>query len=520
MNLKVFLMDPESVQINFSQELKEIQMLSSMLFVEILSLVVNSKTSHELWSSLEQQFGSETAAKKVHLKMMLNNLKKGSMTMTEYFSKLKSVTDELAIARSPVSSLDFITHLISRLGNFPSQNQTSRVAFMATSEGVADQGWYLNSGATHHFTNNVENLAKALAYPRWHSAMKEEFEALQRNQTWSLVPPETARKIVGNKWVYRVKYNVDGSISRLKFEAHWKCYSAVTFSFALKDLGDFHYFLGIEVTLSVQGIHLSQTKYIGDIFKRENILESKGCITPMSTSEKLRKDKGAAFENPSLYRSIVGSLQYVLLTRPDLAFTVNKLSHFLSAPTILHWQAYKRVLRYLQSTADYGLQFFNYGSLTLIAYSDADWGSVPDDRRSVGGYYVFLGSNLISWSSKKQPIVSKSSSESEYLALALATLKVLWITYLFQELKISFDQIPLLHFDNKSVEALASNPKYHAHTKHIELDIHFLREHIAQQLLSITYVPSSEQLADVLTKPLCFDQFAYLHSKLNVHSRP
>ena len=288
----------------------------------------------------------------------------------------------------------------------------------------------------------------------------------------------------------------------------------------MKDLGDFHYFLGIEVTLSVQGIHLSQTKYIGDIFKRENILESKGCITPMSTSEKLRKDKGAAFENPSLYRSIVGSLQYVLLTRPDLAFTVNKLSHFLSAPTILHWQAYKRVLRYLQSTADYGLQFFNYGSLTLIAYSDADWGSVPDDRRSVGGYYVFLGSNLISWSSKKQPIVSKSSSESEYLALALATLKVLWITYLFQELKISFDQIPLLHFDNKSVEALASNPKYHAHTKHIELDIHFLREHIAQQLLSITYVPSSEQLADVLTKPLCFDQFAYLHSKLNVHSRP
>ena len=289
--------------------------------------------------------------------------------------------------------------------------------------------------------------------------------------------------------------------------------------FALKELGDFHYFLGIEVTPSVQGIHLSQTKYIGDILKRANMLDSKGCVTPMSTSEKLHKDTGAAFENPSLYRSIVGSLQYVLLTRPDLAFTVNKLSQFLSAPTILHWQACKRVLRYLQSTADYGLQFFSSGSLTLTAYSDADWGADPDDRRSVGGYCVFLGSNLISWSSKKQPIVSRSSAESEYRALAMATSEVLWITYLFQELNISFDQIPLLHCDNKSAEALASNPKYHARTKHIELDLHFLREHIAQQQLSVTYVPSSDQLADVLTKPLCFDQFAYLRSKLNVLSR-
>ncbi|KAH9682619.1 retrovirus-related pol polyprotein from transposon RE1 [Citrus sinensis] len=1173
---------------------KQDQMLLSWLLssisIEILSLVVNSKTSYELWSSLEQQFGSETAAKKVHLKMMLNNLKKGSMTMTEYFSKLKSVTDELAIAGSPVSSLDFITHLISGLGqpyypvvvyieanvlkmsineaysmllthearlesnqsnsfkevkqnyaanlaqagnnqkkvnnqggwngntgnkpgfhnwngnftnrggfnpgrgqnsgrgqwnnnwnnwngnqgrgnfagaarnfsgrfpggyngfgrgggrgnivcqicfkhnhtaadckdrfnrnfvpnfsvqgNFPDQNQTSRAAFMATSEGVADQGWYLDSGATHHLTNNMENLAEGTPYlgsqlllvgngqglritsignicllisfgnqlnlsnvlcvpkitknlislskllsdnhiiiefvsnlcfikdkmqgtllaqgiaedglfklltqdtplsdskalglkpssmlsvfsnkenvhslkelnhqtnvcsnlinsnnenfvsflasssqsmqllhnsqlpdykfskvfgcscfpflrpyhhhkldfhtqkcvfigyspihkgykcldrtgkvfvarhvtfnelefpyselflktksnilshsatstpssvhfflpqtpvlshssneepsaavsspvlspaseshslphsvhsqsldqlsrssnssppvisthpmvtrskagiykpktylvvsqdlepsnvktaltdPRWYSAMKEEFEALQRNQTWTLVPPESAGKIVGNKWVYRVKYNADGSISRYKarlvakgyhqtygvdfFETfspvikpctvriilslavmhHWpikqldvnnaflngiltedvymhqpqgfvdstypsficKLNKAlyglkqaprawydrlkeslvqwgfrvsksdtslfikhagtnilliliyvddilVTGSdsklignviqqlhseFALKELGDFHYFLGIEVTPSVHGIHLSQTKYIGDILKRANMLDSKGCVTPMSTSEKLHKDTGAAFENPSLYRSIVGSLQYVLLTRPDLAFTVNKLSQFLSAPTILHWQACKRVLRYLQSTADYGLQFFSSGSLKLTAYSDADWGADPDDRRSVGGYCVFLGSNLISWSSKKQPIVSRSSAESEYRALAMATSEVLWITYLFQELNISFDQIPLLHCDNKSAEALASNPKYHARTKHIELDLHFLREHIAQQQLSVTYVPSSDQLADVLTKPLCFDQFAYLRSKLNVLSR-
>lgn len=134
------------------------------------------------------------------------------------------------------------------------------------------------------------------------------------------------------------------------------------------------------------------------------MLDSKGYSTPMSIGDKLYKNKGAAFDNPSLYRSIVGSLQYVLLTKPDIAYTVNKLSQFLQAPTVLHWQACKRVLRYLQSTANFGIQFFHSGSLILTTYSDADWGSDPDDRRSVGGYCVFLGNNLISWSSKKQHI--------------------------------------------------------------------------------------------------------------------
>lgn len=136
------------------------------------------------------------------------------------------------------------------------------------------------------------------------------------------------------------------------------------------------------------------------------------------------------------------------------------------------------------------------------------------------GYCVFLGKNLVSWSSKKHNIVSRSSTEFEYRALALATLEILWLTYLLQEIKVSLVQAPILYCDNQSAEALASNPKYHSRCKHIELDLHFMREHVAQKPLTMSHISNFEQIAYILTKPLSFDQFAYLRSKLNVIPRP
>ena len=239
-------------------------------------------------------------------------------------------------------------------------------------------------------------------------------------------------------------------------------------------------------------------------------------VRAVQPPEKLVKDKGAAFENPSLYVSLVCSLQYVTLTRPEIAFKVNKLSQFLSNPLVFHWQTCKRVLRYLQHTTYYGLQFYSSGSLTLTTFSDADWGSDLEDRKSVGGYCVYLGNNLISWSSNNQHIVSRSTVESEYRALALKTSEVLWITYIFKQLKVSFLQSRVLYCDNKSAEALASNRKYHSKTKHIELDLHFIWEHVSRKELQINHVPSCDQVANILTKPLAFDQFHYLRSKFNV----
>ena len=167
--------------------------------------------------------------------------------------------------------------------------------------------------------------------------------------------------------------------------------------------------------------------------------------TPMITSHSLVKNSGAIISNASQYRSVVGALQYVTLIRPELAFSVNKLSQFLSVPTEEHWQACKRILRYLKGTIHYGLQIYSTGSrhMQINCFSDSDWACDRDDRKSVARYAMFLGPNLVLWSSKKQHVVSKSSTESEYRALALATTEVMWIKGLLAELKIKLIIHPL-----------------------------------------------------------------------------
>jgi histone deacetylase 1/2 len=167
--------------------------------------------------------------------------------------------------------------------------------------------------------------------------------------------------------------------------------------FALKHMGKPDYFLGIEVKyLSNGSILLTQSKYIRDLLHRANMAEAKGITTPMVSNLKLSKFGTDTLSDPSEYRSIVGALQYVTLTRPEIAFSVNKVCQFLHAPTTVHWTAVKRILRYLRGTTSLGLRLSKSSSTTVSAFSDADWAGCPDDRWSTGGFAVFLGSNLIS----------------------------------------------------------------------------------------------------------------------------
>lgn len=288
--------------------------------------------------------------------------------------------------------------------------------------------------------------------------------------------------------------------------------------FALKDLGDLHYFLGIEVKKTEKGLLLTQERYAGDIIKRTGMSNCKPVSTPLCVSEKLWLNDGEFLgaNDASQYRSIVGALQYLTLTRPDISFSVNKVCQFLQNPTVVHWAAVKRILRYLQGTLPLGLKIDKSSSHTVSAFSDADWAGCLDDRRSTGGFAVFLGSNLISWSARKQATVSRSSTEAEYKALANATAEVMWVRKLLEEIGISHPGPSQLWCDNIGATYLSANPVFHARTKHIEVDYHFVREQVAQKMLEIRFVPSQDQVADGFTKPLSVRQLQLFCNNLNL----
>lgn len=180
--------------------------------------------------------------------------------------------------------------------------------------------------------------------------------------------------------------------------------STLNKKFSLRDLGQLNYFLGIEVNRTTNGsLHLSQTRYIKDLLTKAKMHGAKGVSSPMTLGQKLQSFGNSLLTNPSNYRSIVGALQYLTITRPKLAFYVHKVCQFMHSPRKEHWTCVKRILRYLNSTLSHGLllQPASPSFLSIRAFCDAEWGADLEDRRSISGFYIYLGPNLISWSSKK-----------------------------------------------------------------------------------------------------------------------
>jgi histone deacetylase 1/2 len=269
-------------------------------------------------------------------------------------------------------------------------------------------------------------------------------------------------------------------------------------------LGDLHFFLGIEVKRTATCLLLTQAKYAHDLLAKAGMLDCKAAPTPLSPSEPLSLHEGTPLgpEDSSQYRSIVGALQYLTLTRPDLSFSVNKVCQYLHAPTTAHWTAVKRILRYVKSTSQLGITFRKSSSTLLSAFSDADWAGCIEDRRSTGGFAIFIGPNLVSWIARKQDSVSRSSTEAEYKALANATTELIWVEALLRELGVRLYQKPCLWCDNLGATYLSANPVFHARTKHIEIDYHFVRERVAQNRLDIRFISTKDQIADGFTKAL------------------
>ncbi|XP_031252031.1 uncharacterized protein LOC116109936 [Pistacia vera] len=286
----------------------------------------------------------------------------------------------------------------------------------------------------------------------WHQAICEKCNALLRNNTWVLVLPSPHQNLVGCCWVYKVRRQVDGFVEQYKARLVAKGFHQQpgvdfgdTFSPIVKPItihtilalatmhGSIGFFLGMEVVQDNIVLCLSQQHYVVDLLRRFQLDSCAPCATPFSSSKASQSSNDDLFPDVTLYRSMIGGLQYLTLTRSDTAFAVNQVAQRLSAPTQHDMCSIKRIFLYLKGTLFHGLTFHH---VHLLAYSDVDWVADVITRRSISSGCVFLGRNLISWTAKKQYDVSRSSAESEYRALAYVIADIRWFCYLLRELGI------------------------------------------------------------------------------------
>ena len=201
---------------------------------------------------------------------------------------------------------------------------------------------------------------------------------------------------------------------------------------------------------------------------------AKPVSTQMSTTNKLTLVSGQPLKNPTEYRKLVGGLQYLLFTRLDVAFLVNRLSQFMHTPTDAHWEAAKRILRYLVGTQTRGIYFHASNELRLHGFSDADWAGDSHDYLSTGAFIIYLGQNPVSWFSRKQSGIARSSTEAEYRTVANASAEIRWICNILTELGIPVLAPPVIYCDKLGATFLCANPRFHSRMKHVALDYHFI----------------------------------------------
>ena len=207
---------------------------------------------------------------------------------------------------------------------------------------------------------------------------------------------------------------------------------------------------------------------------------------------------------------------YLTLSRPDITYTVHRLSQFLAQPRVPHMRATTRILQYIKGTPSQGVFFLVESDLQLKTFYDANWAGCPDTRKSLTGYCVFLGDALISCKSKKQDVISRSSTEAEYRSMATTTCEVTWLLYLLRDLHIPHEKLVLMYCDNQAALDISTNPAFLERSKHIEADCHIVRNKILDGTLETFYVSSRNQLVDIFTKALGVENFLRLLAKLGV----
>jgi Reverse transcriptase (RNA-dependent DNA polymerase) len=284
--------------------------------------------------------------------------------------------------------------------------------------------------------------------------------------------------------------------------------SQLSKEFEMKNLGGLKYFLGIEVSRNEKGIFLSQRKYVLDLLTEVGMLDCKPADTPMIQNTKLEMNPSQVSTNKERYQRLVGKLIYLSHTRPDIAYAVGVVSQFMHAPGEEHMKAVMRIIRYIKGAPGRGIKFEKNGHAEIKGYSDADWAGNVMDRKSTAGYFTFVGGNLVTWRSKKQNVVALSSAETEFRGMVKGICELLWLRKLISELGFDHKYEMKLYCDNKAAIDISHNPIQHDRTKHIEVDRHFIKEKLDSKIISLPFVRSSEQLADILTKAVASSEFS------------
>lgn len=255
----------------------------------------------------------------------------------------------------------------------------------------------------------------------------------------------------------------------------------------------------------------SQTHYIDTLLKKFGLENANPVTTPLAVDldddEEELDIQGEREDNrgSSAYAAMTGSALYAALgTRSDIMYAIQRLAQFTAHPKPKHWTALKRIFRYLKGTRNYALTYGGFDqewTRELSIYCDADWGSNAD-QKSVSGYVITLAGGAVAWSSKKQPTIALSTAEAEYVAATHAAKQVLWHRSLFEELEMPQPPTSTIFSDNQAAIAIAHHPEFHARTKHFDIALHFLRDHVSAGTINLVYISTHDNLADIFTKGL------------------
>ncbi|CAL1409608.1 unnamed protein product [Linum trigynum] len=289
--------------------------------------------------------------------------------------------------------------------------------------------------------------------------------------------------------------------------------------FEMTDLGRMKYFLGVEVSQCKSGIFISQQKYTREVLERFKLLECNHVKNPMTPGLKFTKAGDGILVNSTEYKQLIGSLLYITATRPDIMYSVCLLSRFMENPTRQHMLAAKRVLRYLKGTLGYGVLYIREaGEESLQGFTDSDYAGDVDDRKSTSGYVFFLAGGAVSWASKKQPVVTLSTTEAEFVAASFCATQCVWLRRVLCQMGWgeSVKDSTTIYCDNNSTIKLSKNPVFHGRSKHIDVRFHFLRDLANEGVVELEYIGTGEQVADVMTKPLKLEMFQLMRERLGV----